>query len=302
LAVGLSCGTAYVAFDLASEGRIGAGTLHGAWASLHDVIDHLLPPIAGALFGVALHYLRVRSRLAGAEEAANRAESLRIRLQKVERDQAVWVVAAAVLHELNNPLHAIVLALDELAEAQDDPAQRADLVSRARVQAERALSKLRALRSMRNVGEPELESVSLVDLVRPLADDVGSLAREEGLTVRVVCNESVRANADPEYVRTIVENLLDNGLQALREQGGKTITVSVNFENDHAVVRVTGDAVSSGPLDESVFEPLHTTKPHGLGLGLAISRALARAMRGDVLLDSSHGNAFRLELPAEGPA
>ena len=62
------------------------------------------------------------------------------------------------------------------------------------------------------------------------------------------------------------------------------------------------------PLDPGVratlFEPLRTTKAQGLGLGLPIARALARAMRGDLALDEGEGGtkSFRLELPlGEGP-
>jgi signal transduction histidine kinase len=294
--IGLLAGALYVAFDIVSEGRISAGTLRGAWASVHNVVDHLLPVLAGALLGVAAHYARIRSCLAEAEVAASRAEQLRVRLHKVERDQAVWVLAAAVLHELNNPLHAIGLALDELDVLQDDRAERAGLIARIRAQSDRALTKLRTLRSMRGMGEPDIGPVSLPDVLHTLAFDLGSLAQSEGISVKIECDRPVRANADPDYLRTIVENLVDNSLHALREGGGTVVTLSIDTDGDRAILRVHDDGPRSA-LDESVFEPLQTSKQRGLGLGLAISRALARAMRGDLVLDRQNG--FRLELPAQ---
>src|SRR5262249_57208148 len=117
-------------------------------ADAHQAIDHVFPIIVGMLLGVGWHYLRLRAKLAAAEEAASRGEALRERLQKVERDQAVWVLAAAVLHELNNPLHALCLLLDELAADGVDDGERARLVGRARAQAERALGRLAMLRAM----------------------------------------------------------------------------------------------------------------------------------------------------------
>src|SRR5215831_16505555 len=120
-------GLAYVVFDILSEARIRSGTLTGSLADAHAIVDHVLPVVAGILFGVAWHSLRLRAQLAAAEKAASRAEALRDRLQKVERDQAVWVLAAAVLHELNNPLHALCLLLDELAGAELVEAERAAL-------------------------------------------------------------------------------------------------------------------------------------------------------------------------------
>jgi signal transduction histidine kinase len=135
VALGFLASAAFVAFDLYSESMIGAGTISGRHAGVHFVVDHVLPLIIGPLLGVAAHYVFLRSRLTRAEESAARAEALRTRLQKVERDQAFWVLAATVLHELNNPLHALRLLLDELA-TDVDAAGRADFLGRARTQSD----------------------------------------------------------------------------------------------------------------------------------------------------------------------
>ena len=296
-------GLAYVVFDILSEARIRSGTLTGSLADAHAIVDHVLPVVAGILFGVAWHSLRLRAQLAAAEKAASRAEALRDRLQKVERDQAVWVLAAAVLHELNNPLHALCLLLDELDAGGIDEAERAKLVARARAQADRALGRLAMLRAMPGSGEPELERIALDRIVARLADDLGPLAKENGLAVRMECADSVFATADPAYVRTILENLVDNSLHSLRTHGGRVVTVRLATEPHRAIVRVSDDGP---PLDatvrSSLFEPLRTTKAHGLGLGLPIARALARAMKGDLWLDDGEGTAFCLELPSRSEA
>jgi two-component system C4-dicarboxylate transport sensor histidine kinase DctB len=243
-----------------------------------------------------LHYLQLRGRLRAAEETASRAEALRERLQKVERDQAVWVLAAAVLHELNNPLHALCLLLDELGDASDT--QRADLVTRARAQAERATARLALLRAMPTSGGPELRRIALDAIVAPLADDLRPLAAEDGLAVRMECAGPVHAIADPTYVRTILENLLDNCLHSLRTQGGSAVTVELRAEGSRAIVRVCDDGPALQPsVRAALFEPLKTTKASGLGLGLPIARALARAMRGELSFDDEGAKAFRLELP-----
>ncbi len=296
VALGTLAGAAYVVFDMLSESKLESGTLTGPLAQAHAIVDRSLPVIVVALLGVCLHYLRLRARLAAAEETASRAEALRERLQKVERDQAVWVLAAAVLHELNNPLHALCLLLDELGDANES--QRADLVARARAQAERATSRLALLRAMPTSGEPELRCVALDAIVAPLADDLRPLAAEDGLAVRMQCAAPVHAIADPTYVRTILENLLDNCLHSLRTQGGSAVTVELSAEGDRAIVRVCDDGPLLTPgVRESLFEPLRTTKASGLGLGLPIARALARAMRGDLSFDDRGTKAFRLELP-----
>src|ERR1700733_3449864 len=177
--IGALIGAAYVGFDVLSESRLETGTLTGPLAGLHEIVDRTSPVLVGALLGVCAHYMRLRRRLSAAEDAASRAEALRTRLQKVERDQAVWVLVAAVLHEVNNPLHALGLLLDEHA-VEDGDARRADLLVRARGQADRARSQLAILRSMRGQGEPEVKRIALDRVVGAVADDVGSLAAEDG--------------------------------------------------------------------------------------------------------------------------
>jgi two-component system sensor kinase FixL len=301
--LGVAAGVAYVLFDVLSEARIGSGTLTGGLAQAHSVVDRVFPVVIGGLLGVCAHYLRLRAQLSAAQEAAARAEALRTRLHKVERDQAVWVLAAAVLHELNNPLHALGLLLDELAASEGDDARRRDLVSRARSQADRALRHLQTLRAMPSLGEPDVRGIALDRVIASVAGDMGSLAAEDGLVVHIDCPRTVQASADPTYVRTIVENLVDNSLHALREGRGHAVTIRVQREEGRAVVRVSDDGPAlDAEARATLFEPLRTTKTQGLGLGLPIARALARAMRGELSLEDAARKSFRLELPLrEGP-
>jgi signal transduction histidine kinase len=298
IAVGAVAGAGYVLFDVLSEARLREGKLTGVLAGAHALVDRSFPVLVGALLGVCAHYVRLRARLWKAEMAAARAEALRSRLQKVERDQAVWVLVAAVLHELNNPLHAIGLLLDEVEACAEDRERREDLVKRARAQADRARRHLGTLRALRASWEPEMQGVPLERVIGALADDVRPLAADDGLVVDLQCDRRVQANADPAYVRTILENLVDNALSSLREAGGGRITIGLAAEDGRAVVRIADDGPPiDAQMHAALFEPLRSTKTHGLGLGLPIARALARAMHGDLSLESAAGKTFRLELP-----
>ncbi|HEX7670746.1 MAG TPA: HAMP domain-containing sensor histidine kinase [Polyangiaceae bacterium] len=306
---GAFLGAVYVALDVASEARLEEGTLHGPLAELH-VLDHILPVLIGGLLGISAHYLRLRRRLFEAEQAAARSEALRSRLLKVERDQAVWVLAASVLHELNNPLHALGLLLDELSGDDIDEARREELLLRARAQADRALSHLRTLSGMRSDGEPEFQRIALDEIARSVASDAAVLVAERGVTVRVECAAPpIEAHADPAYVRTILESLLDNSLQSFDSNAGDpptavaagAITLTLSATGGRALVRVEDDGIPLPPgARAELFEPFRTTKTHGLGLGLPIARALARAMRGDLSLDETAEKAFLLDLPRFG--
>jgi signal transduction histidine kinase len=296
---GALLGLVYAVVDGFSESRLEHGTLTGVFARAHLLVDRASPVIVGVLLGLAAYALLVRKDLANARAAASRAEALRRSLLKVERDQAIWVLAATVLHELNNPLHALGLLLDEHALERDE-VRRDELVERVRTQADRARPHVAVLRSLRGRGEPRLERVSLDAVVRSLAEDVGELAKDEGIRVRAACETAVEVRADASYVRTILENLVDNSLCVLRARGGGSIALRLTAEASVAVVSVADDGP---PLDaearEHLFEPLRSTKTHGLGLGLPIARALARTMHGDLTLESGEQKSFRLELPLE---
>lgn len=297
VAVGTLVGLAYVAFDVLSEARIGHGTLTGPLAHVHAIVDRVSPVVVGAMLGLSAYALILRKDLVAAEAAASRSEALRGRLLKVERDQAIWVLAATVLHELNNPLHTLGLLLDEYG-CEPSELRRAELVERVRVHADRARQHLAVLRSLGGRTEPKLQPIALADIVQSLAADLGDIAKDDGIEVRAECEAAIEARADATYVRTILENLVDNSLCALRDAGGGKISVRLRSEQDRAIVSVTDDGP---PIDDEVrdrlFEPLRSTKTQGLGLGLPIARALARAMNGDLTLESAEGKAFRLELP-----
>jgi signal transduction histidine kinase len=294
VALGGIAGMAYALFDAFAEARLRSGSLTGPLAQIHAVLDALTPVVAGVLLGVCAHYLALRARLSNVETAAALD---RARLHKVERDQAVWVLAAAVLHELNNPLHAMGLLVDELAQSEDEP-RRAGLLGRVRAQLDRARGHLQTLREMRSGGEPEVEGISIDRVVDAVVDDVRAAAAKDGLFVDALMAPPVRARADPTYLRVILENLVDNALASLREGGGRRVTISVSTERSRAVVRVCDDGPPiDARIDATLFEPLRSTKTHGLGLGLPIARALARSMRGDLSLEVSASKTFRLELP-----
>ncbi|MFZ5891831.1 MAG: sensor histidine kinase [Myxococcota bacterium] len=301
--LGLALGCAYVAFDLMAEARLESGTLTGALARTHALVDHSLPVLCGALLGLCLYQLRLRKRLHAAEEAASRAEALRQRLSRVERDQAVWILAASVLHELNNPLHALGLLLDEHANC-DDEEQRGQLSARARSQMNRILSPLAALRALRGGAEPEIREVPLPELLRAVADELSVIAAPQRIELDVACEALLRVHADANYVRTILENLVANSLQALDGARCGNISIRAYAANaDRAVIQVADD----GPelpreMRTTLFDPLRSTKTHGLGLGLPIARALARAMHGELTLDDVAAKSFRLELPREASA
>jgi signal transduction histidine kinase len=301
---GLVLGAAYAVLNTLFDVLARDASLPVALVAVHAVVDRVIPLFAGALLGVAGHYVRLRSELARAE--ARRADELHARLKKVERDQAVWVVVASTLHEVKNPLHSLGLLLDELAiDGASERAQADALLARAGAQMDRIKASLAALRALAEDARPALGTVSLDGLVGELARDISPLASKSGIALAVHAAEPVRAVGDASFIRIILENLVSNSLDVLRERGGAgRLDIDVVHDGGDAIVRVKDDGPGLDPdCSESLFEPLATTKARGLGLGLSIARALARAMHGEVAYERLSGwsATFLLRLP-EGRA
>ena len=109
----------------------------------------------------------------------------------------------------------------------------------------------------------------------------------------------MRAICDPQLVEQILLNLLKNSIEALTP--GQHVTVSAGVENGDAYLEVSDDG--PGLAEEArrqLFQPFSTTKGEaGTGLGLAVSRQLARALGGDLEhVPSPRGTRWRLTLPA----
>ncbi|MDB4934275.1 MAG: periplasmic sensor signal transduction histidine kinase [Labilithrix sp.] len=300
--LGTASGIAYAVLNTSMDYLHGRGFVARAFVALHDVVDDVIPVVVGALLGVAVHYLRLRSRVAQEERA--RADELRARVQHVERDQAVWVVAAATLHELKNPLHAIGLLIDELEHTPaTDVDAVADLRARMRAQMERALVPLDGLRALAHARRSEGADASVVEVAELVVRDLSPVMRETGVELRFESTADRSVRADPGFVRIILENLIGNSVDGLRQNTQRRGEICVRV--DRSGDRLSLDVSDDGPglelsAQRSLFHPLQTAKAGGLGLGLSIARALARAMDGDLEHATVPGwsTTFRLILPA----
>lgn len=290
IALGLALGLGYAFLNTQTDVWAKAdwareGSLARSFFAFHALVDRGIPVVAGALFGLAAHWLYLRSRL---------AKELRSRLNHVERDQAVWVVAASTLHELKNPLHALGLLVDELGELP--PAEVPGHVARIRKTMERALLPLAALRSLTRRDAQRRPQKPIGPTTAEIVESLRPIARDAGVELRLEGDRAAAKAIDPELVRIIVDNLVANAL----EGEGRAVEVRILQSTTHVTLRVSDDG--PGLSDErraTLFEPLRTEKSQGLGLGLPIARALARTLGGDLVLADTPGfrTSFELVVP-----
>jgi signal transduction histidine kinase len=138
-----------------------------------------------------------------------------------------------------------------------------------------------------------------VDL-RALADDVVSRLREARLLegVDVAVQGAASAPGHPEKLRQVLVNLVRNAAEAAGPGGRVAVAVAEREGAAEVAVEDSGPGVSP-ELRPRLFEPFFTTKPGGTGLGLAVSRAIARAHGGELAADAAAGGGarFALRLP-----
>jgi signal transduction histidine kinase len=285
-ATGFTVGLMLAALDhLLPPRRLATGPGH--WVVF--IVDWLAPPLAGTLLAfVLLHALR-HKRLLEAERAASGV--LAERLAGTERRQALWVIAAAVAHDLKNPLHNLQLLVEEL---EADPRQVSDILPRLRDNVLRATERLS---EMSRAGQAPEETAGPVDLLAVLEDMKARLSSAASLSrsaVVVECPRGLSVRADSLALRSAVENVAANALEALqaRGRGGKLILRARGEDSGRVELLVEDDGPGiPEPVRARLFTPFVSGSSGGTGLGLAIARALARAGGGDlVCADPSPGH------------
>ncbi|HEX8694793.1 MAG TPA: ATP-binding protein [Longimicrobium sp.] len=295
----------------ASQARF-AAALEGAYAQLEEqqveleLQNEQLQEQSGELEAQNEQLHLVTSELEERTEAAEAANVAKARF------------LAAMSHDLRTPLNAIAGYVDLLEMGVRGPvseAQVADL-QRIRHSGRRLLAMINDILSFARIeaGRVEVhpEPVPLEPVLREMESSFLPQLASRGL--QYDCLPSPRplvVQADPEKMQQVVLNLVTNAIK-FTEPGGR-VTLSCEEDGDGVLVRVrdTGRGIPPEKLP-GIFEPFvqvdreKTAQEHqGVGLGLAISRELARAMGGDLTAESTagRGSCFTLRLPkaAAGP-
>ncbi|HEU4538731.1 MAG TPA: HAMP domain-containing sensor histidine kinase, partial [Polyangiaceae bacterium] len=257
------------------------------------------PPVR-ELSDIADGIARLAEDLAAAREAETR---LGAQLAANERLTALGRVAAGVAHEVRNPLASIKLRLDLAAAGARLPevAERAIAHASSEIaRLDRLVADLLIVAGRAAGGRHETDVGALV---RARAEALGPWAEGRGVSLRTAGEGRIDADADS--LARAVDNLLRNAVEASAPGDAVEVAVAAVDAGERLVVRVDdrGPGVPEAQRD-TLFEPFFTTKPGGTGLGLALSRAIARAHGGDLTYDRPGGvSRFELSLgPAPAPS
>ena len=244
--------------------------------------------------------------------AAQQIERQREALRQSEKLTAMGSLLAGVSHELNNPL-AIVMGRASLLEekCEDNPALVRD-AQRIREAAERCGRIVRTFLNMARSKPARRSNVSLNDAAHAAADMLGYTYRSHDIDLRLQLDATLpEVSADGDQVCQVVLNLLVNAQQALAlVDGPRWVVVSTGrspgANGDNVWMRVADNGAGiTATARERIFEAFFTTKAEGMGtgMGLSVSRALAREHGGELVLEAARpdrGAVFCLTLPVIG--
>lgn len=222
------------------------------------------------------------------------------REQSIQRLVTIGQVAGGIAHELRNPLNVIKTSVYFLLNASNaSPEKVQSHLERIDRQVAAADAVIVGLNNFARLPVPELQTV---DTCRFLAQLTDSIELPQNVEVRTDCSSEVGAFlGDPQQLSIVLSNLIRNARDAMPHGGQLQLGAVRNRDGVCITVRDTGTGIPKELL-QRVMEPLFTTKARGIGLGLAISKAIVDKHNGKLTATSEPGQGatFMIWLPQAG--
>jgi len=260
------------------------GAIHLSGQSEIDVTAFQALMIVLALTGLAVGILvdeqqRTQHRLRLHQEA----------LARITRVGSMGEFAAALAHEINQPLTAIAnytrLARDAADERSADLSTVAEATAKAAEQVDRVAQVVRRLREFIRLGRSERSIVAVVPIIEQVESLIRAELQQHGITLDVrIARELPPVLADSLQIQQVILNLLRNAIESIVEAGRYDGKIAIKADNPSSgiievQIRDNGPGFDPAIVDQGIV-PFATTKPHGMGLGLSLSRSIVAANGG----------------------
>ena len=242
-----------------------------------------------ALLGLIIqHQKRRRAELA--------AKRHREELAHVARRATLGEVTASLAHELNQPLTAILSSAQAARRFLNGPDPDLNRVStildHIAKDDRRAGEIIRRLRALLSKGELQVKTLNINQMIREGVTLMKSYGAIKNTSIVMELAADLPAiRGDEIQLQQVMLNLVLNGYEAMRavDHGSLKLIIATAKHNEKMVkvsVRDAGHGLDPEDLDR-IFEPYHTTKPEGLGMGLSISRSIIEAHEGQLWAENN---------------
>lgn len=288
------------------EGRPGPGVGGGMFMGIPVLVIEIEPPVVDKL-RTDLRRIAIVASIAGVvllafaiawARSSARLDAANVRAAREQRLVALGSMSSVMAHELRNPLaslkgHAQLLA-EDLGDLGDP--KKTKKAERVVAEAERLEILTTTLLDFVRDGPIERESLSPRDLVTKSIRDLDEARIEVDVT-----KAPATMKVDAERMPRVIHNLVDNALQAAPAPSKVEVSIASEGKSVLVVVRDHGPGIPDDALAQ-IFEPFHTTRTKGTGLGLAVARRIAEQHGGTLTAERAaegDGAVFRLTFPGE---
>jgi signal transduction histidine kinase len=251
-----------------------------------------------------------RDEMQRTQEAAERlAESNRnlreaqVSLRRSERLAALGQLTAGLAHELRNPLGTIKASAEMLTKemVKSRPEVMAEMVEYIGSEVDRMNGLVSSFLDFARPLQVRPVMADLKAVIEDVARHQSELANDSGVVVSVdLVDGPFQFSFDPDLLRVALSNLVQNAIQA--SANGQTVTIKAARSGENMMILVSdhGHGIQKEHL-ESIFNPFFTTKPQGVGLGLAIVAKIVDEHGGRITVfsEAGKGTTFEITLPNE---
>ncbi len=258
----------------------------------------------GSLLAIAITTylsLKIESEKAAAYEA-------RSQLAHVSRVTTLGELTASIAHEVNQPLAATVIngnaCLRWLADDPPNLDEARQAVTRLVKDANRASEIIAQVRALTKSSPPEKNWLAINDIILATVSLIESEILQKRVSLRTDLSDDVPpVQGDRVQLQQVILNLILNALEAMSRaaEGARVLTIrSVKNEPKGVLVTVQDTGVGLAPENlDRIFNAFYTSKPDGMGMGLAISHSIIEAHGGRIwaAANSPHGAVFQFTLP-----
>lgn len=249
-----------------------------------------------------LLYERRRRRFAEVEARRRMSD-----LARVNRYSMAGELTASIAHELNQPLGSILVNTETAVLLLERPSpnikELKEILSDIRRDDQRAGEVIRRLRSLLMRAPFEAKVIDLGEVIAEALDLVSGLIHAKDLTIEHIPPvEPLRVRGDRIQLQQVLLNVILNAADAVEHLDKSRRRIVLRAARDRGFAEI--EIVDNGPgilaaTFSEVFEPLFTTKPNGMGMGLSIARTIVEAHDGQISAENraGQGAAFRIRLP-----
>ena len=231
-------------------------------------------------------------------------------LMRFGRFSALGEIAAGIAHEINTPLNVVTTKTDFLRKLADAGRLEKDKVGSIAKDIDQMAKNISSivigLKSLATSESDRFERTNINQLIRDTLKVCDFRLHRFGVDLKLTLpDEDIFAECYPIQLSQILINLINNSIDAISTRLERWISVEL-VDNDSTLTLYVVDCGNgiAPELAEKIMTPFFTTKKeeNGTGIGLSLSRTIARRHGGDLALDLSHKNTtFKLELPKQRP-